>query len=169
MAVPLPPVAPAEALVGDTVYEQGAAACVMVTGCPAIVRVPVLVAAVVLAATLNVVVPLPVPFAPDRIDIQVTLLTAVHAHPADAETETVVLAAPPEGADALVGATVYEQEAADWVTVMFWPATVNVPVRSAPLFTAAVNPTDPSPLPVAPDVMDSHAALLAAVHVHPAP
>jgi hypothetical protein len=26
MAVPLPPVAPAEALVGDTVYEQGAAA-----------------------------------------------------------------------------------------------------------------------------------------------
>jgi hypothetical protein len=46
---------------------------------------------------------------------------------------------------------------------------VRVPVRAAPLFAAALNPTEPLPVPVAPDVTLSHGALLAAVHVHPLP
>ena len=50
---------------------------------------------------------------------------------------------------------------------MLCPAIVSVPVRAAPLFGNALKPTDPFPLPLAPDVMDSHAALLTAVHVQP--
>ena len=35
-----------------------------------------------------------------------------------------------------------------------------------PVFAAALNPTVPVPVPVAPDVMLSHGALLTAVHAH---
>ena len=48
-----------------------------------------------------------------------------------------------------------------------WPAIVSVPLRAAPVLAAALNCTDPLPLPLAPDVMVSHVALLAAVHPHP--
>jgi hypothetical protein len=43
-----------------------------------------------LAATAIVTVPLPVPLAPDAIEIHETLLAAVHAHPAEAVTDTEV-------------------------------------------------------------------------------
>jgi len=42
-----------------------------------------------------------------------------------------------------------------------------VPVREAPVFAAALNATEPAPLPAAPDVIVNHVALLAAVHVQP--
>jgi hypothetical protein len=41
-----------------------------------------------LSATLNDTVPVPVPLAPDLIEIQDTLLTAVHEQPAAAVTAT---------------------------------------------------------------------------------
>jgi hypothetical protein len=47
------------------------------------------------------------------------------------------------------------------------PATVKVPVRCAPVLAVAVNPTLPFPLPLAPDVIVSHEALLVAVHPQP--
>jgi len=41
---------------------------------------------------------------------------------------------------------------------------VSVPVRAAPVFAVALKPTAPLPLPLAPDVMLIHEALLDAVH-----
>ena len=55
-----------------------------------------------------------------------------------------------------------------WVTVTVWPATVSVPVRwDVEVFAVALNVTVPLPLPLAPPLMVSHAALLVAVHVQP--
>jgi hypothetical protein len=53
------------------------------------------------------------------------------------------------------------------LTVYVCPAMVSVPVRAAPVFAVMLNPTDPLPLPLAPDVMLIHEALLVAVHVQP--
>src|SRR5215468_9044975 len=54
------------------------------------------------------------------------------------------------------------------VTLNVLPATVNAPDRApADGFASAVNPTSPDPDTVAPLVIWSHAALLAAVYVHP--
>ena len=45
---------------------------------------------------------------------------------------------------------------------------MSVPVREAPLpFVATLNVTEPLPLPLAPDVIVIHKALLVAVHAHP--
>ena len=78
----------------------------IVTGCPAIVSVPVRIAPVVFAVAVNDAVPLPAPLDPETIDIQATLLAAVHGHPDDAETETAELMTPLEGTDTFVGVTV---------------------------------------------------------------
>lgn len=48
-------------------------------------------------------------------------------------------------------------------------ATVNVPVRAALVFAAALIDTVAFPLPLAPAVIDNHDALLVAVHAQPAP
>ena len=54
------------------------------------------------------------------------------------------------------------------VTVTVWPATVSVPTRCAvDVFAVALKVTVPLPLPLAPPLIVSQAALLAAVHVHP--
>ena len=58
---------------------------------------------------------------------------------------------------------------AAWLTVTVWFATVNVPVRAAPVFTAALIDTVPFPLPLAPAVIDNHDTLLVAVHAQPEP
>ena len=44
---------------------------------------------------------------------------------------------------------------------------VNVPLRAPPVLLATLNSTDPLPLPFAPDVIEIHEALLAAVHPQP--
>ncbi len=46
-------------------------------------------------------------------------------------------------------------------------ATVSVPVRASPLFDATLKVAVPLPLPLAPDVIVIHDALLCAVHAHP--
>jgi len=82
-----PPPATTDRVVGFTEYEQLFAPCVIVTVWPAIVSVPVR-AGPLLAATAIVMLPFPVPLAPEAIEIHETLLCAVHAHPADAVTDT---------------------------------------------------------------------------------
>jgi hypothetical protein len=44
---------------------------------------------------------------------------------------------------------------------------VSVPLRAPPVLAATLNPTDPLPVPLAPDVMLIHDAFDAAVHPHP--
>ena len=44
---------------------------------------------------------------------------------------------------------------------------VSVPTRARPVFAAAFTVTVPLPLPLAPDVIVSHDALLVVVHAHP--
>lgn len=47
------------------------------------------------------------------------------------------------------------------------PAIVSVPVRAAPVLAATLKPTDPFPVPLAPDVTAIHCTLLLAVQVQP--
>jgi hypothetical protein len=65
------------------------------------------------------------------------------------------------------GSIAYMQPAA-WFTVNVRPPIVTVPVRAAPALADTFNITVPFPLPLAPDVIDSHGALLIAVHAQPA-
>jgi hypothetical protein len=52
-----------------------------------------------------------------------------------------------------------------WVTVNDKPAIVSVPVREPPALAATLKPTEPFPVPLPPDVMVIHVALLVAVQV----
>lgn len=99
--------------------------------------------------------------------IQDALLTAVHAQPAPAVTETVP-SAPAAGTDRESG-DIANVQPCPCTTVTVRPATAIVPDRVDPVVAAAVNPTVPDPLPLAPEVMVIHGAPLDAVHAHPAP
>jgi hypothetical protein len=46
------------------------------------------------------------------------------------------------------------------------PATINVPVRAAPVFAAAVNAVAPDPVPEAPDVIVIQGVVVLAVQAH---
>jgi hypothetical protein len=124
----------------------------------------------VLAAMLNATVPFPLPLAPDVIVSHDALLLAVHAHPLWVVTPT-------EPLDAVSGAFWPADESenehgaapAACVTVNIWPAIVKVPFRAAPVLAATLYATVPLPVPVAPEVMVSHDALLVAVHAQPDP
>ena len=127
----------------------------------------------VLAATLYVTVPLPVPLAPAVIVSHAgLLLDAVHVHPELVDTATVRPVAAAALADRVVGLIEYVHDGAPgaaWLTVNVWPPMVAIPTRAAPVLAAAFNVTVPLPLPLAPDAIVSHAGvLLVAVHVHPA-
>lgn len=89
--------------VGEIVNMQGEPACVTVNVWPAIVRVPVRDVAPVLAPTLYVTVPSPVPFAPAVTDSHPVFVVAVHVQPALAVTVTVPVVAPGEVKSADVG------------------------------------------------------------------
>jgi hypothetical protein len=100
-------------LSGAIEYEQlgaggGTAAWFTVNVCPAIVRLP-LRAPPLLAATLNVAVPGPLPLAGEVNVTQDAWLVAVHAHPADVEIVIVVPPPPPAPMDWLFGAIENEQ------------------------------------------------------------
>jgi hypothetical protein len=74
---------------------------------------------------------------------------------------------PDAGREALPGLRSYVQgtgAASICVTVNVCPAIVSVPVRIAGPLTVALNPTEPLPVPLAPDVTVSHDALLVALH-----
>jgi hypothetical protein len=104
-------------------------ASVTVTVCPETLSVAVRDDAPVLAATLYLTVPFPLPLAPDVIVIHDAPLEADQLQPLPAVTVT--LAVPPaEVNDCDVGEIVMVQ-GADWVIVTVRPATVRVPVRDA--------------------------------------
>ena len=84
--LPVPPLAGNDALVGEALNVQAAAACVTVNVVPAIVNVPVRFVVAVCAATLKPTLPLPLPVAPLVIVIQLALLEAAQAQPDPADT-----------------------------------------------------------------------------------
>jgi hypothetical protein len=99
VTVLLPPAADAvnDCVVGEIDGEQEAAACVTVNVAPAIVSVPVRLAAIVFAATVNAAVPLPEPVAPLVTVIHGALLAAVQEQPV--ATVTLLLPVPPAAAN----------------------------------------------------------------------
>ena len=102
---------------------------------PAIVSVPVR-APPVLASTVYLTVPLPVPLLPLVMVIQFAPVVAVHGQPDGVVTVTSPL--PPSfGNDSLVGEMVNVHPEL-WVMVTVCPATVSVAVRSGPVFGCAV-------------------------------
>jgi hypothetical protein len=100
--IPLPAAAVRLVEVGEIAGVQGVPAWVTLKFTPAIVSVPVRLVVAALAATVNVVVPGPVPAAPEVRVIHAALLTADHTQPVP--TLTVVLPVPPpETTDCEVG------------------------------------------------------------------
>ncbi len=164
--VPVPPAAAMLVYVGFRVIVGFRPDCVTLNVIPAIVRLPDRELDDVLATTVYPTVPFPVPEAPDRIDIQDELLVAVHAaSPGVAVTETVAF--PPELAGVADGGfKLKDAEEPDCVMLNVWPAIVSEPDREFDeVFAATEYPTDPFPVPEAPDVTVTHAALLVAVQV----
>jgi hypothetical protein len=165
---------PAGMVNGATVYEQlggRAAAWSTVTVWPAIVRVPERGDVLVFSAIENDTVALPVPLAAPVSLSQGTFTTAVHAHE-DAVVMSTLLEPAAAGADTLVDDSEYEQvtDAAAWLTVNVWPATVSVPARDVgSVFSATENCTVPLPVPDAPAVTESHETLAVADHVQLVP
>ena len=120
-----------------------------------------------MVVALNVTVALPEPEAPPVTLSHAALLAAVHEHPAAVVT-AVVEAPPAEVSVREVGETPKVQLIPFCVTVTVCPATVSVPVRWAvDVFAVALKVTVPLPLPLAPPLMVSQAALLVAAHVQP--
>src|SRR5439155_7422077 len=172
LTLPVAPSAGTAALVAESVYVHAPApACVTVTGCPAIVSVPVRDAEPVFAAIELLTVPFPVPLAPAVIVIHAALLAAVHVQVVPDAVMLTLPVAPSAGTAALVAESVYVHAPAPaCVTVTVCPAIVSVPVRDAePVFAAIELLTVPFPVPLAPAVIVIHAALLVAVHVQLVP
>ncbi len=167
--VPVPPFDTTLCEVGEIVSVQVIPACVTVKLLPAIVSVPERVEIPVFAAAVNETEPFPDPEAPDVTVSQLSLLAAVHAHPAGAVTATLPLP-PLEATLCEVGEIVSLQVIPACVTVKLLPASVSVPVRvEVDVFADALKLTDPLPEPDAPDVMVSQPELLLlAFHAHPA-
>jgi hypothetical protein len=120
-----------------------------------------------LRSALNVTAPLPVPDDPAVTVNQSAFELAVQLHPAPVAV-TVTVPLPPRSPTCwLVGAMVNEHGASpSCVTVNVCPATLIVPVRAVPRFGSTANPTDPLPVPDAPEVTMIHAALALEAAVH---
>jgi hypothetical protein len=115
-----------------------------------------------------VTAPLPLPVAPAVTVIQAALLVAVHAQPVAAVTLTVPPVIPAATTLADAAASVGAQGAPACVTVNATPPIVSVAERAVVVgFAVTVYVTDPLPLPVAPALMVTQAALAVAVHAHP--
>ena len=144
---------------GGTVAESGDR--VIVQPCPwftvkvrpAIVSVPDLLGPLV-AATVKLTVPFPLPAVPDVTVIHEALGVAVHAQPDAAVTATVAL--PPAAATDLVSGEMLNAQPFPCVSVTVRLATANVPDREGPPAAATANVTVPDPLPLSPDAMVIH-------------
>jgi hypothetical protein len=123
-----------------------------------------------LRSALNVTAPLPVPDDPAVTVNQSAFELAVQLHPAPVAVTVTVPLPPRSPTFWLVGAMVKEHGASpSCVTVNVCPATLTVPLRPVPRFGSTTNPTDPLPVPDAPEVTMIHKALEAAVHEHVPP
>jgi hypothetical protein len=166
LTVPVSPSEETASDVGAIAGEHEAAAWSTVKVFPPTVTVPVRAVVAGFAATLKEAVPFPEPLAPAVTVIHPTLLTAVHAQPATAVI--VVDAVAPLGeTDCDAGEIVGAQGAAPSLTVNVLPPIVSVPLRAVDAFAAALNATDPLPLPDAPDVTVNQVSLLVAVQAQP--
>jgi hypothetical protein len=123
-------------------------------------------AAPTLGSTRNPMVRVPLPLESPVNVIHDAVLTALHEQSLRVAT-TKELLSPDAGKEVLAGVTSYVQgngAASNCVTVKVWPAIVSVPVRTVVPLSVALNPTEPLPVPLAPDVTVSHDALLVALH-----
>lgn len=106
---------------------------------------------------------------PDRvlvdIDIQVELSDAVHAHPSVVSSSNSTCR-PSFSTFALVGSSLNVQPV-PWLTVKVRPAIVSEPDRDGPDVACASKLTVPFPLPLSPERINNHCALLDAVHAQP--
>jgi len=165
---------PLEAVTGndeDVAESTGAhgeaPACVIVTVCPAMVRVPVRSVVDELAAVSKATVPFPEIGVADVTDSQLLLAVAVHSHAAAADTVMVpddevdgidAVAADSTGAHGSVVAPAC-------VTVTVLPAIVRVPERGVgSVLTVAAKATVLFPVTVLGDVIDNQLASAIAVH-----
>ena len=102
--------------------------------------------------------------------IHVASVDALHEQPRLVLTSMVVPLPPPAPIEWLSGVTengqFVEAVTPAWATVAVWPAIVSDAVRAPPTLLATVKLTVPGPLPLAPAVIVSHGAPLAAVHAH---
>jgi hypothetical protein len=119
-----------------------------------------------LAATLNETVPFPLPVAADVTVIQESLVAAVQVQPAAAVTEIGAPAPPAAPNDPLEGSIAIVQPSA-WFTVKVLSAIVMTPLRAGPVFAPTENSTEPSPVPLVPDVTVIQGAALAADQAQP--
>jgi hypothetical protein len=140
-------------------------ACTTVDVWPAIVTVPRRSASA-FAPITSCTVPLPDPAPPEEMPIHGTLLPAFHEQPAGAVTPTDAF--PPPLPTSWLAGEIENEQPPSCRTVNVFPPALIVPVRCGPGLAAAAKRTVPLPLPVAPAVMLSHGALLAAVQPHPA-
>ena len=85
---PLPPPATMFSVVVDSVYVQGAPACVTVTLCPATVRVALRDEVLVFAVAVTLALPFPDPLAPLVTVSHAAPLVAVHVQPVGAVNVT---------------------------------------------------------------------------------
>jgi hypothetical protein len=147
-----------------------------VTTSPAIVSVPVRDPPG-FGSAVNVVMPAPVPDAPDVMWIHDAWLAAVQLHASD---DAMIPASniPPFGYPLMVepivslklqpGAGVGPAAApADWLNVISRPAAISVPVRGTFAFASTANVKVPFPLPVAPSITWIQPTLLTAFQLHP--
>jgi hypothetical protein len=109
--------APTFTVVGETEKVHAAAAWVTVTVRPATVNVPVRCDEPVLAATVNVTVPLPVPLLPAVTVIHEAFDAALHVHPEVALTFTLFVEVPAATLIVLLGETLYVQAVPSCVMV----------------------------------------------------
>jgi hypothetical protein len=101
------------------------------------------------------------------IEIQAAPLDAVQAHPGPAATSTLPVSAPAPTL-ALVAESPKEQPGAACATRKDFPAIASEPTREAPALAVADQETVPAPLPLAPDVTESHeGSWVAAVQAQP--
>ena len=164
------------------------------TDCPATLTVPSR-GLPLLFSIDTLTVPLPDPLEPEVTAIQLASLPAVQLHEPGAVTLIVWLLLPFLPAERLVGLTTNVHAggdgggddgggddgggedggggggagAASCETVKDCPAMDSVAVRAEPVFALTVNPTEPLPVPLAPDVIDTHPAPLVAVQAQPEP
>jgi hypothetical protein len=121
----------------------------------------------VFAATVNRTVPLPEPLAPELIAIHGVDVAAVHPHPAAVCTSNDRW--PPSSSMATLEGDSRNVQPSPCVMLNVCPAMVRLADLDGPVVAATLNCTWPLPLPLVPEVIVTHGALLAAVHAHPSP
>jgi hypothetical protein len=126
-------------------------------------------AVVVLAATVNVVVPLPVTLVPPVKVTQSTDNERVAVQAQSAVVVTLTLPVPPAAATAWLVLDSVNEHGAAWVMVNGFPAIVSVAVRAAVvMFCPMVNAVVPLPVPLPALVMKTQETGLVAVQPQPA-